>query len=143
MHYFHILQLIFLHTAKWTGFSAFSMIFILLDLKVWKILFLNILKNQGDWLVCGGGPMSSLWNLTTRIMSGAIPPDTGTIFATKILDEKIYTSGQNTDLCVVSFIFWICITLKNQTKIYLYIYNPPLLIIIPPIIFIILSHIFI
>ena len=74
---------------------------------------MNILKNQGDWLVCGGGPMSSLWNLTTRIMSGAIPPDTGTIFATKILDEKIYTSGQNTDLCVVSFIFWICITLKS------------------------------
>jgi len=53
--------------------------------------------------VCGGGPMSSLWNLTTRIMSGAIPPDTGTIFATKILDEKIYTSGQNTDLCVSNY----------------------------------------
>eukprot|EP00088_Acartia_fossae_P069460 TRINITY_DN9075_c0_g1_i3.p1 TRINITY_DN9075_c0_g1~~TRINITY_DN9075_c0_g1_i3.p1 ORF type:complete len:132 (-),score=7.30 TRINITY_DN9075_c0_g1_i3:40-435(-) len=65
--------------------------------------FISTVSCQGDWLVCGGGPVTSLWNLSTRIMSGAIPPETGVVYASKIVDDRIYTSGQNTHLCVSNY----------------------------------------
>merc|ERR1719215_178174 len=65
--------------------------------------FVSTVACHGDWMVCGGGPVTSLWNLSTRIMSGSIPPVTGVVYAAKIVDDKIYTSGQNTDLCVSNY----------------------------------------
>lgn len=49
----------------------------------------------GDWLVCGGGPAASLWNLSTRIMSSRLPPDHGAVFASNLIEDQIYIAGQN------------------------------------------------
>ena len=49
----------------------------------------------GDWLVCGGGPAASLWNLSTRIMSSRLPPDHGAVLATNLIEDQIFVAGQN------------------------------------------------
>ena len=49
----------------------------------------------GDWLVCGGGPAASLWNLSTRIMSSRLPPDHGAVLASNLVEDQILIAGQN------------------------------------------------
>ena len=60
--------------------------------------FISSVSTAGDWLVCGGGPAASLWNLSSRIMSGKLPPEHGGVFSTKIVEDDIYIGGQNASL---------------------------------------------
>ena len=58
--------------------------------------FISTVSTAGDWLVCGGGPSASLWNLSTRIMSSRLPPESGAVYAATMLDDRIAVGGQNT-----------------------------------------------
>jgi len=65
--------------------------------------FISSVSTAGDWMVCGGGPAASLWNLSTRIMSSKLPPDDGSVFATHLVDDKIFVAAQNQPLLMSNF----------------------------------------
>jgi len=65
--------------------------------------FISTVGTSRDWLVCGGGPIASLWNLSTRIMSSRLPPFEGAVFAGQIEDDQIYVGGQNRSFHMSNF----------------------------------------
>jgi len=60
--------------------------------------FISSVSTARDWLVCGGGPTASLWNISTRIMSSKLPPEHEGIRATHIVEETIFVGGQSTTI---------------------------------------------
>eukprot|EP00088_Acartia_fossae_P031460 TRINITY_DN32344_c0_g1_i1.p1 TRINITY_DN32344_c0_g1~~TRINITY_DN32344_c0_g1_i1.p1 ORF type:complete len:342 (-),score=39.20 TRINITY_DN32344_c0_g1_i1:30-1028(-) len=86
--------------------------------------FISSVSTGGDWLVCGGGPAASLWNLSTRIMSSRLPPESGSVHAIQMLEEDIYIAGQNSSLHKSNFGGEDCGTMRvSPTCIYSIVSN--------------------